>query len=78
MKNLFATAIIAALTTTATAQNLPSARDTKALPAKPLSSQGASNPCAAFGPGFVRIEGSSSCVKIGGSISVEGGASRSR
>ena len=34
------------------------------------------NPCAAYGPGFVKVEGSSTCVKIGGSVSVEAGGSR--
>lgn len=29
--------------------------------------------CADYGPGFVRIEGSDTCVKIGGSISVGAG-----
>jgi hypothetical protein len=33
----------------------------------------AGNRCAAFGPGFVKVEGTDSCVKIGGSISVDGG-----
>jgi hypothetical protein len=33
------------------------------------------NPCAEFGPGFVRVEGSSTCVKVGGSVNVEAGSS---
>ncbi|WP_375413681.1 hypothetical protein [uncultured Bradyrhizobium sp.] len=40
-------------------------------PAKP-----AANPCAEYGAGFVRIEGSSTCMKIGGSLSVGAGGSR--
>jgi len=36
----------------------------------------AASPCAEYGPGFVRIEGSSTCIKIGGSLSVGVGASR--
>ena len=28
------------------------------------------NPCAEYGAGFVRVEGTSTCVKIGGSVSV--------
>lgn len=35
---------------------------------KPLSR--APNPCAEFGPGFVKAEGSDTCVRISGSISV--------
>ncbi|MFB9265517.1 hypothetical protein ACFFWD_20570 [Bradyrhizobium erythrophlei] len=34
-----------------------------------------SNPCASFGPGFVRVEGTDTCVKVGGSISVGGAVS---
>ncbi|MGX9393007.1 hypothetical protein ACWX0K_18090 [Nitrobacteraceae bacterium UC4446_H13] len=35
---------------------------------KPLTR--APNPCAAFGPGFVKVEGSDTCVRLGGSISI--------
>jgi hypothetical protein len=34
-----------------------------------------SNPCAEYGEGFIRVEGSSTCVHIGGSVRVEGGRS---
>jgi len=44
------------------------------LPLRPAKA--AANPCAEYGSGFVRIEGSSTCIKIGGSISVGVGASR--
>jgi hypothetical protein len=30
-------------------------------------------PCTEYGPGFVRAEGSSTCVRIGGGISIGGG-----
>jgi hypothetical protein len=36
------------------------------------------NRCAAFGPGFVKVEGTDTCVKIGGSVQVDGGAVRPR
>jgi hypothetical protein len=42
----------------------------------PLKGAGAGNPCAAYGPGFVRVDGTQSCVKIGGGISVGAGGSR--
>ena len=32
--------------------------------------------CPEFGPGFVRVPGSSSCVRVGGSISVDTGVRR--
>ncbi len=39
----------------------------------------ASNPCAAFGPGFVKVAGSDTCVKVGGALRVDvGGAAGSR
>lgn len=28
-------------------------------------------PCAVFGPGFVQIAGSQTCVRIGGSVTIE-------
>ena len=46
----------------------------KSLPLRPPKA--ASNPCAEYGAGFVRIEGSSTCIKIGGSFGVGVGASR--
>lgn len=30
----------------------------------------APNPCAAFGPGFVKVEGSDTCIRLGGSIGI--------
>jgi hypothetical protein len=48
----------------------------KPLPAaKPAARAGTigSNPCASFGSNFRRIEGTDTCVKIGGAISVEAG-----
>ncbi|QPF88423.1 hypothetical protein IC762_17240 [Bradyrhizobium genosp. L] len=44
----------------------------------PSKSTTRSNPCAAFGPGFVKVEGSDTCVKLGGGISVGGGMSSGR
>jgi hypothetical protein len=45
-------------------------------PAKSASRTGSrtANPCASFGPNFKRIEGSDTCVKIGGAVSVEAGS----
>jgi hypothetical protein len=33
------------------------------------------NSCAAYGPGFVKVEGSDTCVQIGGSIGIGVGGS---
>jgi hypothetical protein len=49
----------------------PAAAD-RLLPTKPA----AANSCAAYGPGFVKVAGSDSCVKIGGGIGIEAGGSR--
>jgi hypothetical protein len=47
----------------------------KTLPLKGASS---ANSCAAYGPGFVKLEGSDTCVKVGGAFSVGVGAGTSR
>ena len=41
----------------------------------PLKGAGASNSCAAYGPGFVRVDGTDTCVKIGGAVSIGVGSS---
>jgi hypothetical protein len=46
---------------------------TKLLPVKGAS---AGNSCAAYGPGFRKVEGTDTCVKVGGAVSVEVGGSR--
>jgi hypothetical protein len=33
------------------------------------------NSCAAYGPGYVKVEGTDTCVKIGGAVSIGGGGS---
>jgi len=44
--------------------------------AKPAPVQ--SNPCAIYGAGFVRIEGSSTCVKMGGNVTIDVGTRTGR
>jgi hypothetical protein len=45
----------------------------------PLKSPRTGNDCAALGPGFVKIEGTDTCINVGGAISVgTGGSVRSR
>ena len=43
--------------------------------ALPLKGRASANPCAAYGAGFVPIEGSSTCIKIGGAIGIGAGIS---
>jgi hypothetical protein len=42
----------------------------------PLKGKASSNSCAAYGPGFVRLEGSDTCVEVGGFVRVDGGVRR--
>lgn len=51
--------------------------DTPATSDKPLPrGKASSNACAAYGPGFVKIEGTDTCLQIGGSISIGAGVRR--
>ncbi|MCA6113719.1 porin [Bradyrhizobium sp. WSM 1738] len=43
--------------------------------ALPLKRPGSANTCAEYGAGFVRIEGTNTCMKIGGAVSVGAGVS---
>jgi hypothetical protein len=49
-----------------------------ATPSRQLPVKGAASAtsCAAYGPGFVKVEGTDSCVKVGGTLSVGVGVSR--
>jgi hypothetical protein len=40
----------------------------------PLKGAARSNSCAEYGAGFVRVEGSDTCVKASGFLSIEAGA----
>jgi hypothetical protein len=45
----------------------------------PPAKSAAGNPCAAFGRGFVKVEGTDTCVKVGGAFRVDvSGAAGSR
>jgi hypothetical protein len=39
----------------------------------PLKGAAGSNSCAAYGPGFVKVDGTGTCVKIGGAVSIGAG-----
>jgi hypothetical protein len=41
----------------------------------PLKHPGSANACAEYGAGFVKIEGTNTCLKIGGAVSVGAGVS---
>jgi hypothetical protein len=48
----------------------------KALPLKGAGGTAKAGSCASYGPRFVMVEGTGTCVKIGGSISVDAAARR--
>ena len=62
----------------ATTLALPISAMAAELPKKttppPRETQG--NPCAAYGAGFVKLEGTTTCVKVGGTVRVETGRSK--
>ena len=50
----------------------------KAIPSGkslPLKRPSSANACAEYGAGFVKIEGTSTCMKIGGAVSIGAGVS---
>ena len=49
--------------------------DKAAASDKPLPLKRSSNACAEYGAGFVKIEGTNTCMKIGGAIGVGAGVS---
>jgi hypothetical protein len=78
MRNIVLVIMLAVLSaSTASAQQ---SRDLK--PGKPAATiplrapKTAANSCAEYGAGFVKVEGTSTCMKIGGSIGVGVGTSR--
>jgi hypothetical protein len=79
MRTILFTLVIAALpASTAPAQQPSRHKPDKPAPSDkllPLKGASSGNSCAAFGPGFVKVEGSDSCVKIGGATSIGAGTS---
>lgn len=41
----------------------------------PIKGAGNRNSCAAYGAGFVKIDGTETCMKIGGAVSIGAGSS---
>jgi len=73
MRSIFA-AVLVVLPTWAVAAE--KARQPSDKPAAKPAVQ--SNPCAIYGAGFVRIEGSSTCVKMGGNVTIDVGTRTGR
>jgi hypothetical protein len=79
MRTILFTLVIAVLpASTAPAQQLSPQKSGKPAPSDkllPLKGASSGNSCVAFGPGFVKVEGSDSCVKVGGATSIGAGTS---
>lgn len=54
----------------------PSAKQSKKTSEKAADTKASAKPCSEYGAGFVRLEGSSTCVKIGGYVRFQTGVSR--
>jgi hypothetical protein len=77
MRNIFPVVVLVALSaSSAPAQQFRDPKPEKSTTSLPLRAPKAANSCAEYGPGFVKVEGSSTCMKIGGSISVGVGGAR--
>jgi hypothetical protein len=78
-KSLLAIAALALTSAAALAAEQTGHRNSgKAAPAGkllPLKRATSGNSCAAYGAGFVKIEGTETCVKIGGAIGIGAGTS---
>jgi len=55
--------------------NAPKPPKQAAAPDRLLPTKGAraGNSCAAYGPGFVKVDGTDTCAKLGGGIGIETG-----
>jgi hypothetical protein len=76
MKNLFLALMVTVLPTSAMAAGQSGPESKK--PAKPNTTLRPikSNTCAQYGAGFVQIEGTTTCIKVGGSVTFESGGRR--
>jgi hypothetical protein len=83
MRNPLLASIVAVLLPASIALAEPSSHQKSDKPTAegrllPLKSAGAGNSCAAYGPGFVKVDGTETCVKIGGAVSIGVGGSSGR
>jgi hypothetical protein len=72
-----ATALVLSSGAAVAEQPRPHKSDKTASPGQvlPVKRPNSANACAEFGAGFVRVEGTSTCMKIGGAIGVGAGVS---
>lgn len=75
---LLATALLLSSAAAVAEQSRPQKLDKKAAPSGkelPLTRPSSANACAEYGAGFVRVEGTGTCMKIGGAVSIGAGVS---
>jgi len=73
MRNILVAIVVAVLSVSmAAAQSSGAPKPDKAAPpSRLLPVKGATvNACAAYGPGFAKVDGTDTCVKIGGAVSI--------
>lgn len=74
MRAVLLIAVFLAMTSAATAETLrlpPPDTSGKTLPFKGAAGTTKANSCASYGKGFYMVEATGSCVKLGGSVSVD-------
>jgi porin-like protein len=80
MRNILLVIVAAALLPGSITNAEPISRPKRDKPAvfndlPPVRAARHDNSCAAYGPGFVKVEGTETCVKIGGAVSIGVGGS---
>ncbi len=77
MRNILLMLIIAILPVSSVLAETKSTPKPPRHPTEHMPRKGAhpENSCAAYGPGFVKIEGTETCMKIGGAIGIGAGVS---
>lgn len=78
LKVLLATAIMLSSFAAVAQQARPFKPDKTTPPGKslPVKRPSSASACADYGPGFVMIEGTSTCMKLGGAMSIGAGVAR--
>ena len=79
MRNILPAIVVALLPAGMAAAEQPSTpksdKSTTSARLLPLKGTTTRNSCAAYGPGFVKIDGTETCAKIGGAVSIGVGSS---
>jgi hypothetical protein len=74
MRKITLALLVATLPTWGAAQQ--TSPQLKHLKKTPKAHSAIRNPCAQYGPGFIQVAGSDTCLKIGGSVGAESSGSR--